>query len=305
MYQGTGRAILVSTDPIQRFETVQDGEDEGFAVRISDVYDTQQYAYEPDGYLEGELVSSDYQEFPGTPDLARDTLSAAPLLPAPLDSSEPVLSLTALPFLPAEGGADTLYVDGQLRPTVQRIRSGVPTPVEEETTSRQVLNQRRITYTFTKQDSFFVTAVVDGDTLQTAGTWQVEGDSLRLEHEQETAVAQFDVQLGRDESSARLRTIFQEPLCSTADSECRTFYEYTFGLEVGSIDRGTWEIRNNLEAVPTTDDAANRATRPYGRSQPTKKQACAEKHKRKTALCETPNLFRGDTPTLRPPRDSY
>lgn len=301
IYQGDGRAILISTDPVQTFETVRHGEDEGFAVQLSDVYDIQQYVFEPDGYLEGEVVSSYYEQFPGSPNLARDALSAAPLLSAPLASSEPLLTLSALPFVPPETGADTLYVDGQLRPAVQRIPSGVPTSVDVERTPRDVLDRQRITYTFTVRDSVFVTATVGGDTLRTAGTWQVEGDTLRIQQGDDTSIARVDLQPAHNGSPASLRMTFRDPLCPPDDAACRAFYEYTFGLKTGSLVRGTWGLINTLVAVPTPDNASTRAARPSARPHTMAVQTCSAADPR-PASCEAASLLRGGMRPLRPAR---
>ena len=298
IYQGDGRAIVISTDPVQNFESVRRGEDEGFAVQLSDVYDIQQHVFEPDGYLEGEVVSSYYEQFSGSPNLAGDTLSAAPLLSAPLGSSAPLLALQALPFSSAEDGADTLYVSGTLRPAVRRIPPGVPTGIDVERTPREVLDRQRITYTFTARDSVFVRATVDGDTLRTVGTWQVDGDTLRLQQGDDTATARIDLPSGHDSSPARLRMTFTDPLCRPDDAACHTFYEYTFGLKAGSLVRGTWEFVNNLVAAPITDHAAS-AARPSTPPRTAAKRTCSPGDQQ-PALCEPVDLLRGGVRLLRP-----
>lgn len=299
IYQGDGRAILISTDPVQNFETVRHGEDEGFVVQLSDVYDIQRYVFEPDGYLEGELVASYYEQYSGSPNLARDSLSAAPLPSAPLASSEPRLTLPALPFIPAEDGADTLHVDGQLRPAVRHISSRVSTEVDVERTPRDVLERQRITYTFTTRDSVFVTATVDGDTLRTAGTWQVEGDTLRIQQDDDTSTARIDLQPGHDGSPASLRMAFKDPLCRPDDAACHEFYEYTFGLDDGSLVRGTWTLVNDLVEVPTPNNASTRAARPSTPPGTVAKRTCSQVDQQ-LALCEPLYLLRGGVRSLRP-----
>ena len=294
IYQGYGPALLLSTAPIQNVESVRTGEDDGFVVQLSDVYDRQRNVFTPDGFLEGIITTSYYEQYPGRPELIPDTVLSDPLPPLP-PLSRPAVQLNDLPFAQKFVGSDTVRVGGTLRPAVQTIPAGVETAVDAERTPAADLARQKITYTFTENDSVYVSAAVNGDTLRISGAWEVSRDTLRIWQGTDTTTALLDLQRGIAGPGSEWRMTFEDPLCTPDDTACRTFYEYTFGLAAGTLRSGTWRRVNDL--APNTPSASKqvRTTDPG--------PSCQEKSV-KPALCDRTHLLRGGAPELRPPTRS-
>jgi hypothetical protein len=295
VYQGHGPGILLSTEPIQTLKTVDSGEDGGFAVRLSDVYDRQQNTFEPDGFLEGIIETSYYQQYPGRLEVASETLSSDPLPTVPL-TSRPTISLDSLPFAPKFAGADTAYAAGILQPQVQTIPVGVETPVDTERTPYEDLERQQITYRFTEDDSVYVSAIVNSDTLRIGGEWATRQDTLRIWQGTDTTTALIDFEPRSDGPATELEMTFNDPLCTEGDDDCRSFYEYTFGLEPGVLRGGTWRRINNL--IPRSSTTTEKRNK---RSSMSRQDACIERDAA-LPLCTRHHLLQGGAPQLRPGR---
>jgi hypothetical protein len=257
-HDGYRPTLLLSTAPIQNVEAVKTGKDKGFVVELRDVYDRQQNVFRPDGFLEGEIQTSYYEQYPGRPELASETLSAAPLPTPPL--SAPVdVQISDLPFAHKYAGSDTIQVDGTLRLPTQTLAPDTETIVDVERTSSDRLARRRITYDFRENDSLFVSSVFDGDTLRIAGTWALRGDTLQLRGEEETEAALLTMTPGEETGKAKVYMQFDDPLCRSDDTDCFSFYEHTFGLRAGTLKGGTWRLENRL--VPASESFTSRADR--------------------------------------------
>lgn len=293
VYQGHGPGLLLSTKPIQTLETVGSGEDNGFAVRLSDVYHRQQNTFKPDGFLEGIIETSYYQQYPGRLEVASETLSSDPLPTVPL-TARPTISLDSLPFAPKFTGADTAYVAGTLQPRVQTIPVGVETPVDTERTPSNDLERQQITYRFTEDDSVYVSATVNGDTLRIEGEWATRHDTLRIWQETDTTTALIDFQPGVGGPASELRMTFNDPLCAEGDDDCRTFYEHTFGLEPGVLRGGTWRQINHL--IPGASTAAAKRDARSSTNHP----AVCTGTDAVPPLCTRHHLLQGGAPQLRP-----
>lgn len=296
IYGGYGPSVLFSTAPIQSLETVRTGRDEGIAVQLSDVYDDQQNIWTPDGYLEGIIETSFYQQYPGHLRIANQTLSADLLPDLPLIAS-PTVRLDSLPFVSNLVGSDTAFVVGTLEPATQTIPPGVETVVDTERTSTHKLDRREVTYTFTEDDSLTVAATANGSRLQLEAEWALEGDTLRIWEERDTTTVIIDFELGAEGAATGLKMRFDDPLCGSGDTTCRTFYEYAFGLAEGTLREGTGRITNDL--VPKAESPASEQQALVLKRED-RASACAEENTASDIFCNNRYLFQGGAPQLRP-----
>lgn len=250
---GYAGGYIASTHPVETIESLSRRPAGVFAVQLSDVYNTDTYEFQPDGRLEGEIWASDTERFPGRPGLTTDTASADALPRTPI-GADPALAASNLGFTPSLSGTDTLRLSGRLELATQRVPSNQRTQVDVERTPPARLSEQQITYRFTANDSVFVSALANGDTLRTAGTWSVEGDTLRLSEDGEALTARIDGLPGDDSGGEPFQLIFEDPLCETGGDDCRRFYEEFFGLAAGTLRDGRTQLTNRL--VPADDDRA-------------------------------------------------
>lgn len=257
VYDGYAGGYIVSTHPVETIESLNQRPDGVFAVQLADVFDTDTYAFQPDGRLEGEVWASDTERFPGSPSLTTDTASADALPRQPL-GAEPELIAADLGFTPNLTGTDTLRLSGRLSllPT-QRVPANQTTQVDMERTPEARLAEQQITYRFVDNDSVFVTALLRGDTLRTAGTWSVEDDTLRMLEDGEAFTARIDGLPGDGSGDEPFRFVFEDPLCESRDDDCRQYYEKQFGLADGTLRDGRTRLTNRL--APVDDDRAGSA----------------------------------------------
>jgi len=251
---GYAGGYIVSTHPVETIESLNQRPDGVFAVQLADVFDTDTYAFQPDGRLEGEVWASDTERFPGSPSLTTDTASADALPRQPI-GTDPELIAADLGFTPNLTGTDTLRLSGRLHqlPT-QRVPANQTTQVDVERTPQARLAEQQITYRFVDNDSVFVTALLRGDTLRTAGTWSVEGDTLRFFENGEAVTARVEGLPGEGSGGEPFRFVFEDPLCEPRDDDCRQYYENQFGLADGTLRDGRTRLINRL--APADEDRA-------------------------------------------------
>lgn len=251
---GYAGGYIASTHPVETIESLSRRPDGVFAAQLSDVYDTDTYTFQSDGRLEGEIWASDTDRFSGSPSLTTDTASADALPGQPL-GADPELIASDLGFTPNLTGTDTLRLSGRLHslPT-QRVPASQRTQVDVERTPPARLAEQQITYRFANNDSVFVTALYRGDTLRTAGTWSVEGDTLRFMEYGEVMTARVDGRPGDGSEGEALQFVFEDPLCEPRGDDCRQYYEKQFGLADGTLQEGRTQLTNRLD--PVDDDRA-------------------------------------------------
>lgn len=156
---------------------------------------------------------------------------------------------------------DTLRVDGELQPATQTLPAGDTVDVDVEHTHSSWLDQRQYTYTFRPDGSALLRlrSFASNERLEMAATWRVDGDTLTLTDEESTLKAEFRIEDGR------LRLQFQpKPLCARTianrdTTSCRRFYEKMFGMQSGTLQRGTFRRVNRL--VPSDKRAGRRRKR--------------------------------------------
>jgi len=243
---GYAGGYIVSTHPVETIESLSRRPDGVFAVQLSDVYDADTFVFQPDGRLEGEIWASNTDRFPGSPALTTDTASADALPRQPI-GTDPELIASDLGFTPNLTGTDTLRLSGRLSPLpTQRVPVNQWTQVDVERTPQTRLVGQQVTYRFAANDSVFVSALSNGDTLRTAGTWSVEGDTLQLSEDGEITVARIDGLPDNGSQGEALRLVFEDPLCEPRDNDCRRFYEEQFGLANGTLHDGRTRLTNRL-----------------------------------------------------------
>lgn len=255
---GYAGGYIASNRPVETIDALSRRPDGVFAVQLSDVFNTDTYVFQPDGRLEGEVWASNTERFSGSPSLTTDSASADVLPQQPIGTDPEDLTASNLGFTPNLTGTDTLRLDGHLQLPTQLVPANRRTQVDIERTPAARLAEQQITYRFASNDSVFVSALSNGDTLRAVGTWSIEGDTLRLLEDGEAMNARIDGLSSDGTGGGPFRLAFDDPLCDTGDDDCRRFYEEFFGLADGTLRDGQTRLTNTLARVK--DDRAASAT---------------------------------------------